>query len=70
MYICTPWTVAFQAPLSMGFSKQEYWSGFTEKSQSFTDDRAVRYKTPEVEVEILSTVWKKLVCRAKKAGKV
>ena len=23
----TPWTVAFQAPLSMEFSKQEYWSG-------------------------------------------
>ena len=23
----TPWTVAYQAPLSMGFSKQEYWSG-------------------------------------------
>ena len=23
----TPWTVASQAPLSMGFSKQEYWSG-------------------------------------------
>ena len=23
----TPWTVAVQAPLSMGFSKQEYWSG-------------------------------------------
>ena len=23
----TPWTVAWQAPLSMGFSKQEYWSG-------------------------------------------
>ena len=23
----TPWTVALQAPLSMGFSKQEYWSG-------------------------------------------
>ena len=22
----TPWTVASQAPLSMGFSKQEYWS--------------------------------------------
>ena len=22
----TPWTVACQAPLSMGFSKQEYWS--------------------------------------------
>ena len=23
----TPWTVAQQAPLSMGFSRQEYWSG-------------------------------------------
>ena len=23
----TPWTVAHQAPLSMGFSKQQYWSG-------------------------------------------
>ena len=23
----TPWTVAYQAPRSMGFSRQEYWSG-------------------------------------------
>ena len=23
----TPWTVAYQAPLSMEFSRQEYWSG-------------------------------------------
>ena len=23
---CTPWTVAHQAPLSMGFSRQAYWS--------------------------------------------
>ena len=23
----TPWAVACQAPLSMGFSRQEYWSG-------------------------------------------
>ena len=23
----TPWTVAYQAPLSMGFSRQEHWSG-------------------------------------------
>ena len=26
-YSATPWTVAHQAPLSMGFSRQEYWSG-------------------------------------------
>ena len=24
----TPWTVPCQAPLSMGFSRQEYWSGW------------------------------------------
>ena len=25
--LITPWTVACQAPLTMGFSRQEYWSG-------------------------------------------
>ena len=25
--LATPWTAAFQAPQSMGFSRQEYWSG-------------------------------------------
>ena len=25
--LVTPWTTAYQAPLSMGFSRQEYWSG-------------------------------------------
>ena len=28
----TPWTVALQAPLSVGFSRQEYWSGFAISS--------------------------------------
>ena len=27
LLFATPWTVACQAPLSMGFSRQEYWSG-------------------------------------------
>ena len=27
-FFATPWTVAHQAPLSMGSSRQEYWSGF------------------------------------------
>ena len=26
-YSATPWTVAHQAPLSVGFHRQEYWSG-------------------------------------------
>ena len=25
--LVTPWTAAYQAPLSMGFARQEYWSG-------------------------------------------
>ena len=25
--LTTPWTAAYQTPLSMGFSRQEYWSG-------------------------------------------
>ena len=25
----TPWTVAYQAPLSIGFSREEYWSGLS-----------------------------------------
>ena len=33
----TPWTVAYQAPPSMGFSRQEYWSGlpFAQVSSDF-----------------------------------
>ena len=28
----TPWTAAYQAPLSMGLSRQEYWSGVPSPS--------------------------------------
>ena len=30
----TAWTAAYQAPLSMGFSRQEYWSGVPSPSPS------------------------------------
>ena len=32
--LATPWTGAYQAPLSMGFSRQEYWSGVPLPSPS------------------------------------
>ena len=32
----TPWTAAYQAPLSIGFSRQEYWSGVPLSSPSVT----------------------------------
>ena len=31
----TPWTAAYQAPPSMGFSRQEYWSGVPSPSLSY-----------------------------------
>ena len=34
----TPWTAAHQAPLSMGFSRQEYWSGVPLPSLNWTLD--------------------------------
>ena len=35
LLLATPWTAAYQAPPSMGFSKQEYWSGvqFIDKTE-------------------------------------
>ena len=33
--LTTPWTAAFQAPPSMGFSRQKYWSGVPLPSPSF-----------------------------------
>ena len=32
--VATPWTAAYQAPLSLGFSRQEYWSGLPLPSPS------------------------------------
>ena len=39
--LATPWTAAYQAPPSMGFSKQEYWSGVPLPSQSFYPYNAI-----------------------------
>ena len=33
--LATPWTAAYQAPPSMGFSRQEYWSGIPLPSPTF-----------------------------------
>ena len=33
--LATPWTAAYQAPSSMGFSRQEYWSGVPLPSPFF-----------------------------------
>jgi len=34
-FLATPWTAAYQAPPSMGFSRQEYWSGVPLPSPTY-----------------------------------
>ena len=38
----TPWTVAHQAPLSMGFPRQEYWSGLPFPSPGDLPDPGIK----------------------------
>ena len=37
----TPWTVPCQAPLSMGFSRQEYWSGLPFPSPELVNEMSL-----------------------------
>ena len=42
----TPWTVAHQGPLSMGFSRQEYWSGLPFSSPGDLPDPGIKLTSP------------------------
>ena len=42
----TPWTVANQAPPSMGFSRQEYWSGLPFPSPGDLPDPGIEPGSP------------------------
>ena len=49
----TPWTVAYQAPLSMGFSRQEYWSGLPFSSLGDLPDPGTEPVFPELQADSL-----------------
>ena len=42
----TPWMVDFQAPLSMGFPRQEYWSGLLFPAQGDLPDPEIELESP------------------------
>ena len=42
----TPWTVAHQAPLSMGFSRQQYWNGLPFPSPGDLPDPGIELRSP------------------------
>ena len=51
----TPWTVAYQAPLSMGFSRQEYWSGLPFPSPGDLLDPGIEPGSPSLQADALTS---------------
>ena len=50
-----PWTVAYQAPLSMGFSRQEYWSGLPFPSPGDLPDPGIKPGSPAFQADALTS---------------
>ena len=48
-----PWTVAHQAPQSMGFSRQEYWSGLPFPSPGDLPDPGTEPRSPTLRTDAL-----------------
>ena len=49
----TPWTIAHQTPLSMGLSRQEYWSGSPFPSPGDLPDPGIEPGSPALQVDSL-----------------
>ena len=58
--LVTPWTIACQAPLSMGFSRQEYWSGLPFPSPGDFPDPRIQPGSAALQAYYLPTeLWGK-----------
>ena len=53
LILATPWTVAHQAPLSMGFFRQEYWSGLPFPSPGDLPDPGIEPISPALQADSL-----------------
>ena len=51
----TPWTVAYQPPPSMGFSRQEYWSGLLFPSPGDLPDPGIDPGSPAFQADTLTS---------------
>ena len=49
----TPWTVAYQAHPSVGFSRQEYWSGLPFPSQGDLSNPGIEPRSPAMQADAL-----------------
>ena len=52
----TPWTVAYQAPPSMEFSRQEYWSGLPFPSPEDLPNPGIKPRSPPLQADAF-TIW-------------
>ena len=51
--LATPWTIAHQAPLSMRFSRQEYWSGLPFASPGDLPNPGIKPRFPTLPADSL-----------------
>ena len=60
-----PWTVAHQAPLSMGFYRQQYWSGLLFPSTGDLPSPGIKPGSPALQVDSSPTELsgKPIVCK-------
>ena len=54
-FFATPWTVAHQAPLSLGFSRQEYWSWLSFPSPGDLPNPGIERTSPELAGRFFTT---------------
>ena len=54
-FFATPWTVAYKAPLSMKFSRQEYWSGLPFPSPGDLPDPGIKPRSPALQADALTS---------------
>ena len=48
-----PWTIARHVPLSMEFSRQEYWSGLSFPSPGDLPDSGIKLRSPALQADPL-----------------
>ena len=51
----TPWTIAYQAPQSMEFSRQEYWSGLPFPSPGDLPNTGIEPGSPALQADALQS---------------
>ena len=65
----TPWTVARQAPLSVGFSRQEYWRGLPCPPPGDLTDPGIKPMSPALQAASLPLSHWEALCNAAAAAK-